>query len=405
MRFASFVTPHTGGTFSLHVALRGALRAHGIELSWLGPVVNGGAGEPKSWAQEADRGIEIEPRGSEPEAALAARMCAAVVDAGFDGVFVNVLADRVSTNLVRYLPRHILRVMVVHNITPATYAAARAVRAHVHATVGVSARCHDDLVRRFGFPADHTCAIPNAADIAFAKDIDPRRHGGTIRVIYLGRVEDAAKGVLWLPQILDELPENAVLTVAGDGPDLERLRTACLRRRGRVDFLGCVPPDHVRALLATHDALIMPSRFEGLPLVLVEAMAAGCVPVASLIREVTDTIVTHGRDGFLFPTGDWREAAHFLRLLDRDRDRRNRMAAAAQCRARTAFAAERMAADYAGLISKIAHDPPPIADPLALHAWRLPSGLRSGLRTYLPAPFKNHLRVVRERLRRPVVAG
>ncbi len=398
MRLASFVTPHTGGTFSFHRTLRDQLGARGIELVWVGADRGQEPRTSSLWREESPRGILIETGPADSEAVQARKIWSAIVR-GFDGVIVNVLSDRVPTNLVRHLPPHILRIMVVHNITPGTYAAARAVRAHVHAVVGVSERCRGDLIARHGFSPDRTFTIPNAIDLRSAGDIDPtRRQGGGLRVLCLGRIEDASKGVLWLPRILSGVP-GATLTVAGDGPDLDRLRGAFRGQESRVRLLGSVAPREAWALLAAHDALIMPSRYEGLPFVLVEAMAAGCVPVVSLIRGVTDTIVTDRRDGLLFPVGDWKEAAHLLRVLDRDRDQRDVLATAAQGRVRADFAAERMGARYADLIQRVAADPPPIAEPLPIADWRLPKGLRTSLRTYLPAPLKNRLRVARERLR------
>ncbi len=398
MRFASFVTPHTGGTFSFHRTLRDELGRRGVKLLWVG--ADRGQ-EPRTsplWQAEAGREVLIEASSSGGERQLARETWTALVR-DFDGVIVHVLADHVSTNLVRYLPPHILRLMVVHNITPATYAAARSIRPYVHAAVGVSERCRSDLVTRHGFACDRTLAITHAVDLQLARGIDPmRKEGGGLRVIYLGRVEDASKGVLWLPKIMADLP-GATLTVAGDGPDLERLRSACRPLGSSVRFEGRVSPPEAMRLLAAHDAMIMPSRFEGFGLVLIEAMAAGCVPVAALIRGVTDTIVTHGQDGLLFPVGDWKKAAHLLRVLDRDRDRRDALAIAGQARVQTDFAAERMGAQYAALIEKLAKDRPPISEPLAIEDWRLPRGLRTSLRTYLPAPMKNHLRVMRERLR------
>ena len=50
------------------------------------------------------------------------------------------------------------------------------------------------------------------------------------------------------------------------------------------------------------------------------------------------------------------------------------------------------------LIGRLAHRTPSIAEPLDLGAWRLPAGLRPGLRTFLPRGVKNWLRVARERI-------
>src|SRR5690606_22800856 len=142
----------------------------------------------------------------------------------FDGVVVNVHADPVQTNLVRYLPRSLLRMLIVHNITPGTYAAATAVRDHVHGVVCVSLRLEEDLVAGHGFSRASIGTIPNATDLTLAEARRPALEEAPLRILSLGRVEDQAKGVLWLPDIMRRLPPELRLTVAGDGPDLERLK-------------------------------------------------------------------------------------------------------------------------------------------------------------------------------------
>ena len=393
MKIAYFVLPHMGGTYSVFRHLRGGLAAHGIELCWLG-LAAGGQGIAPGMEGEAAFGTLVEAAAD--ERATARRLERAILAGGFDGVIVNVLSDRVQTNLVRYLPPHILRLMVVHNITPGTYAAAEAIRHHVHATVCVSQRAHDDLVKRHRFAPERTVVVANAISTeAFAPFDRPERPAGEgLRLLFLGRIEDASKGVLWLPEILRRLPSPVTLTVAGDGPDLPRLKAAM---PGGV-YRGAVAALAVPGLMAAHDVFLMPSRYEGLPMALVEAMAAGCVPVASALRGVTDMIVEDGRDGLLFPVGAPQEAARLVRALDGDRARLMALSVGARRKVAGAFTVERMAAGYAAVLRRIAAEPPPVAAPLAMEAWALPPGLRAGLRTFLPRPVKNWLRVVRERL-------
>lgn len=131
---------------------------------------------------------------------------------------------------------------------------------------------------------------------------------------------------------------------------------------------------------------------------LLEAMAAGCVPIASTLRGVTDMVVDDGHDGLLFPIGDRRKAADLVYALDGDRLRLAQLSAGARRKVARSFTVERMAMRYAEALRKTASNPPPIAPSLPIENWSLPPGLRPGLRTYLPAPVKNWLRLVRERL-------
>lgn len=396
MKFAFFGYPHIGGTYSVFRYLRTGLAGAGIELRWLGCSPNArAAADSPMFRTDRDYGDTIGRPDDDDHTRMRAMVTA--IEGGFDGVFVNVLADPVQTNAVRYIDPGILRIMIVHNITPGTYAAARAVRDHVHATVGVSPRIQVDLVRRYGFDRSWTVTIPNGIDTAGLVLARPERTSKGLRVLYLGRVEDQAKGVLWLPRIFSELPPSITLTVAGDGPDLARLKARCVSLGSRVQFRGAVAPSMIGKLLAEHDVLLMPSRFEGLGLTLVEAMAAGCVPVASHIQGVTDLSVEHGVNGFLFPVGDSRSAARAIIRLAEDGAGRAEMAARARRKARDHFGIGLMAERYRDLIDSLRYSQPAIAPSLDLAGWRLPWGLRPGLRTYLPTSLKNAIRTLRER--------
>ncbi|HVX84436.1 MAG TPA: glycosyltransferase family 4 protein [Phycisphaerae bacterium] len=120
------------------------------------------------------------------------------------------------------------------------------------------------------------------------------------------------KGHAILLHALHELVQRgaeARLTLVGDGPlrgDLERLAGE-LRVSDRVKFMGSVGQDVIHQLYAAADVFVLPSFAEGVPVVLMEAMAAGCPVVATRIagipelieRGVTGMLVTPGRPDLL----------------------------------------------------------------------------------------------------------
>jgi glycosyltransferase involved in cell wall biosynthesis len=328
-------------------------------------------------------------------------LCTALVRAiagEFDGIFVNVLTSLAEMSTVRYLPRDLTRIMIVHSITPGTYAAARAIRDYVHAVVGVSPRISQDLIRKFRFSPERTVTIPNAAKVPLSETAARSFYQRGLRLIYLGRIEDAAKGVFWLPKILDRLPPEITLTVAGDGPDLPELRKRSVRLANRITFLGRVSAERLQGLWAEHEVLLMPSRFEGSPLTLIEAMAAGCIPVVTRIAGVTDVIVTNGRDGILFRPGDTRAAARAIAWLAESAGRLRRMSRAARDAVEDRFTVSAMAERYLHLINAARVVPPEMPPPLQLTEWSPPYGMGPGLRSFLPMPVKNLLRTVGERI-------
>lgn len=400
MKLAYFGYPHLGGTFTVFRHLRDGLAAlgSGITVEWLGtgPGAHAALRDP-DWRSEWSTG-HAAGAAEDDEPTQAGAMIGHLASQGFDGVLVSVHADRVQTNLARYLPRSMLRLMIVHNITPATYAAALAIRDHVHATVCVSRRIRDDLVEGYGFEPTAMHVIHNAVDPPTSLPARRRHAGEPLRLLSLGRVEDQAKGVLWLPEILARLPNDICLTVAGDGPDLQRLRQASALLAGRVRFLGRINPSEVPALMANHDVLVAPSRFEGFMLTLAEAMAAGCVPVASRIRGVTDSVVEDGVTGLLFPVGDIEAGAAGIRRLRDDPALWQAMSRDGPAAMRMRFSVERMAHGYGSLLELLAQEPPNIAATLPIGNWRMPRGLRDSLRSRLPVPIKNWLRGLRERV-------
>ena len=201
MKFAYFVKPHAGGTYSLFRYLKLGLAAQGIDVQWMS-VADGAISAP-DLPTDLQMGGFVKAPAAATEKARAQALLSALVAGKYDGVFINVLADRLQMNIARYLPDNILRIMIVHNITPGTYAAARALRDNVHATVGVSERCTADLIQRFGFPAQRTFAINNAVDLGRLGNVErSHRRKVYLRLLFLGRVEDASKGIFWLPNVM-----------------------------------------------------------------------------------------------------------------------------------------------------------------------------------------------------------
>lgn len=397
MRVAFFAFPHLGGTFQVFRQLREGMRPLDIDVQWIG--VGDGAHRSLAetrWEDERSTGLLVGQPG-DSEATLARHLVATLQEGGFRAVFVNVLADAVQTNVARYLPSSILRIMIVHSITPGTYAAARAVRDHVHATVAISPRVRDDLLRRHGFVAERVALIPHAVDLPEVDMREGRKMVGNLRVLFLGRIEDTSKGVLSLVDIMRRLPPEITLTVAGEGPDLQKLVERSRGLGGQIRFLGPVPYHATAEILARHDVMIMPSRFEGFGLTLIEAMAAGCVPVASQIKGVTDWIVEDGRCGLLFPIDNAAAAAARIESLYRDPARLRAMATAAREKVRRDFGRDAMAGSYAHLLRCLSAAPPPLPVPLDLDHWELPRGLRRSLRSSVPPPLKNLLRRLNER--------
>lgn len=138
--------------------------------------------------------------------------------------------------------------------------------------------------------------------------------------------------------------DEVKLLLAGHGDDLPRLEAAVARLGlgGRVRFLGW--RDDLPRLMATADLLLLPSRWEGMPYAVLEAMAAGLPVVATRVDGARD-LVDEGVTGHLVPVGDVTAiAAAIRRVVDLDPDQRRALGARGAARVAERFTIEHMVA-------------------------------------------------------------
>ncbi|MEO1773398.1 MAG: glycosyltransferase [Pseudomonadota bacterium] len=126
-------------------------------------------------------------------------------------------------------------------------------------------------------------------------------------LLFVGRLS-AIKGVALLLRAVAALAEthpDLTLTLVGDGPEAPGLKAEAeaLGIADRVTFTGYLSQDEVAERLAATDVFVLPSFAEGVPVVLMEAMAAGRPVIAPQVAGVPE-LVEHGVSGFLVPPGD-----------------------------------------------------------------------------------------------------
>jgi glycosyltransferase involved in cell wall biosynthesis len=182
------------------------------------------------------------------------------------------------------------------------------------------------------------------------RDANPRN-----MVLFLGRL-DQSKGVFDLLEAISAL-RSAVpdvrLVCAGEGDRHAVARYA--ERLGIADavkFTGWVGPSGKRALLENAAAFVLPSYTAGLPVSLLEAMAAGVPVIASPVGGIPEVVVD-GVSGFLVAPGDTQTLQRLLRKLIVDRKLGERIGAAARESVRLRFAPERTVPQIEELYSSL----------------------------------------------------
>lgn len=208
-------------------------------------------------------------------------------------------------------------------------------------------------------PEARYAAIPNAVRIVGPS---PRaRDGEQVRVVFLGRIDDA-KGAFtlldaWARAVPSMPAERARLTIAGHG-EVERARAVVADNDlgESVELLPWQSAAQVAELLAGAHVLTLPSRSEGLPMVVLEAMARGLCVVASRVGGIPD-LVEDGTSGVLVPADDVEALAAALGTVITDSRIRNRLGDAALDRARREFDVDTVWRRFDALYREVSRKP------------------------------------------------
>ena len=224
--------------------------------------------------------------------------------------------------------------------------------------VAVSDSVRDRLLAA-GTPPDRIRLIRGGIDLQRFRPA-PTRNAGIRQILFAGRL-DPVKRPLLLIDIAEHLYKRDKLrpfrmVIAGDGPELPALRERAKQKHLETffDFLGHV--DDLAPVMRDADIVILPSRSEGVPLVLLEAMACARPVVASRVGGIPQ--IVDSTCGILIdspkPAADFAAA---LDLLLRDPDRRDFMGLAGRKRVEASYDLRTARAAYAEIL-----ETPPCVD-------------------------------------------
>ena len=211
-----------------------------------------------------------------------------------------------------------------------------------------------------GMPDARTIAIPNGVRVEpFAQaDAHPlaAREPGIVMVARYSKQKDHATLVRAVA-LLRERGLSPPVLFAGAGKPAHRGPVERLARElgldGQVQLLGL--HRDVPGLLMRHRICVLSTHYEGMPLALIEGMAAGCAVVGSAVPGVRETL-RDDVDGRLVPENDPVALADVLERLLRDDAYATRLAVAARETALTRYSRERMNAAYEAMLLDVARE-------------------------------------------------
>jgi len=224
-----------------------------------------------------------------------------------------------------------------------------------HKVVGVSEQTSNNLIKYDKISPRKIITIPNGVDGSkFPASIDKVRKKKELRITRDGPIIGLCarltkeKGITFLlqsmPQVINVFPDVSLI-IAGEGPLEVDLKRECfdLGIEKYVFFVG--PRLDIPELLKLFDVYVLPSVSEGLPMVLLEAMGAGCPIVATDVGGISMAI-KHGKNGSLVRPKDPKKLVSQIIKVLLDRDLREQYSQKGLKMFREKFSAEMMTKKY-----------------------------------------------------------
>jgi len=217
------------------------------------------------------------------------------------------------------------------------------------------------LTQRIGLPANKVSIVRNGIDLnEFSKIVEtgpsaPLPESDGVFVIgAVGRLEPQ-KGITYLIEAFAQLKIESPalqLWIVGSGPEAPSLRRQAQAggEADRIHFLGT--RQDVPALMSRFDLFVLPSLWEGLPNVALEAMAARRAVVATAVDGTPEAVIA-GETGLLVPPKDPQGLARAMETLIENSDQRKAYGEAGRQRVERVFGMDRMVAETADIYRQL----------------------------------------------------
>ncbi|MGE5604137.1 MAG: glycosyltransferase [Bacteroidota bacterium] len=245
-------------------------------------------------------------------------------------------------------------IQVEHNnekYQPQQYLESRILSHYTAKIICVSHGVKNYLIKK-GFSPHKMQVIYNGIELDHystpVKETFAQRQPNVIMVARFARQKDHAT-LIKAAGLLRELPFEVIIVGAGKKTYRQK-NEGLVRNLGletKVHFLGA--RNDIPSLLSQNQIFVLATHYEGLPLVVVEAMAAGCVVIGSDVTGVSE-LIQDGKTGFLVPPENPEALAEKIKFIFENQTLASAIAEAGREFAYKNFALERMVSEYENLL-------------------------------------------------------
>ena len=202
----------------------------------------------------------------------------------------------------------------------------------------VSQEVKEEVQKRFGIKDTKLVFLKNGIvwDDDTSESVDLQEEfppsANELKLIAVGRLVPLKNFDMLIRAVKEDVDQgldDLLLLIAGEGEERMRLEEL-IRDLGIESYVKLLGLRHdVMGLMQTCDLFVMPSRYEGLSLAMIEAMACGLPIIASDVRGLNDYI-TNEQNGLLFPVGDYKALAERILQLANNRKLRSKLSQGAR---------------------------------------------------------------------------
>ena len=280
---------------------------------------------------------------------------------GYDIIFLNF--TKYAQTSIRLFNERSKIVTILHSIHPDIFTIGLANQKEWDACVCVSEKVYAVAMEKQPgnsiFLIHCGIATPNISGVVLDRPLPE----SCLKILFVGRLQNSQKGIFLIPRIIQELIRRNIgdfsITIVGDGTDkvelMRLIREHSLEKF--VTFLGMLPNDQVMILMLQHHLLLMPSYYEGFPIVLLESLSAGCVPVVTLLPMITDITIENNKNGFLISMDDVEGFADAISFFKDNPGKWLDFSYQAIQTIQHKYTIDSMGHKYVGLIEKLIDDP------------------------------------------------